>query len=360
MFKVLIYIFALIFFTFPIFFTCWNIYFALNHYDSLNARRQKSRKIIYLATILVGIVCQAIWSDMFARISQKPWNVPIEHGGDYVYHEWLSSEYGGWFFVLLGLSFVATIVLGFVCHKRKPPLISAILVGMAAVGQILSVLYMIQIAATLESILLLVLPINYILISGRLIADESQCVLRSFKEDEILPSTWINQKIFQLLSMKFGKIWFILLSMTPIIALLIIILELTGQGADALVKAFTMTADWNLSKQIPPPPVEYEGHYLCTVSAGGHRQLVKPIRMGIRAGRPIVVNRQLCIANAFEDLLMDRAPKLHKAMRHFYDKYGYPVSRWITTPLRADITYILMKPLEWCFLIILYLLDTKP
>lgn len=29
-------------------------------------------------------------------------------------------------------------------------------------------------------------------------------------------------------------------------------------------------------------------------------------------------------------------------------------------PIKADIVYILMKPLEWCFLIFLYLFDTRP
>lgn len=47
-----------------------------------------------------------------------------------------------------------------------------------------------------------------------------------------------------------------------------ILLILFGQGADGFVKAFTMTADWTFSTQIPPP-IEYEGHYLCTVAAGG-------------------------------------------------------------------------------------------
>jgi hypothetical protein len=41
-----------------------------------------------------------------------------------------------------------------------------------------------------------------------------------------------------------------------------------------------------------------DGHYLCTVSAKGHKKLVKPIRAGIRRGSRISVNHQLLIANA--------------------------------------------------------------
>ena len=41
------------------------------------------------------------------------------------------------------------------------------------------------------------------------------------------------------------------------------------------------------------------------------------------------------------------------AIRSYYAKH-------ITTANRADIIYILMKPLEWLFLIVLYSCDTRP
>ena len=47
-------------------------------------------------------------------------------------------------------------------------------------------------------------------------------------------------------------------------------------------------------------------------------------------------------------------------MRYIYDKYGYPLSKHINNAVQADITYIIMKPLEWIFLIVLYLFDVKP
>lgn len=126
------------------------------------------------------------------------------------------------------------------------------------------------------------------------------------------------------------------------------------------IQAGEETSDWILSKEISPPPVEYDAHYLCTVSLQGHRGLVKPIRYGIRRGSRIVVNRQLCVANAFEQLLEERIPRFHKAVRHFYDTYGYPISKWITNPWSADVVYLLMKPLEWIFVMFLYLFDEKP
>ena len=73
-----------------------------------------------------------------------------------------------------------------------------------------------------------------------------------------------------------------------------------------------------------------------------------------------MVNRQLCVANAFEELLQERRPSLHRKIRHLYDRHGYPLSKLITTPAKADMVYLLMKPLEWIFLGVLYLLDTNP
>ena len=109
-----------------------------------------------------------------------------------------------------------------------------------------------------------------------------------------------------------------------------------------------------------PPNVEMDEHYLCTVAAGGHEKIVKPIRMGERHGHRIVVNRQLLIANAFEQVLEEKTPKMHRTIRNFYDKHGYPIARHIRTKTMADVVYFLMKPLEWIFLIVLYMTDPRP
>ena len=81
---------------------------------------------------------------------------------------------------------------------------------------------------------------------------------------------------------------------------------------------------------------------------------------GIRHGKRIVVNRQLCVANAFEKLLHDRAPGSTGRSGTFYNTHGYPLSRKLTTSLRADVVYLLMKPLEWLFLLTLYTFDCGP
>lgn len=146
----------------------------------------------------------------------------------------------------------------------------------------------------------------------------------------------------------------------PLIIIMIIILVLFGQQPDSIIKAFTETSDWTLSQQVSPPPISYNGHYLCTVSLRGHKKIVKPKRYGIRGGRKIVVNRQLMIANAFEEVVQEKTPNVHKFIRNTYDKYGLPLSKVITSKIRADIVYFIMKPFEYLFLIFLYLVDVNP
>ncbi len=154
--------------------------------------------------------------------------------------------------------------------------------------------------------------------------------------------------------------WLAFIAILPILGVLTILLILFGQQPDSIILAFTKTSDWILSGEIAPPPVAYDTHYLCTVSLRGHKKLVKPTRFGIRRGEKIVVNRQLCVANAFEQLIEERTPRFHRGVRAFYDTYGYPVSKHINSVWSADVVYLLMKPLEWIFVFVLYLFDEKP
>ena len=150
------------------------------------------------------------------------------------------------------------------------------------------------------------------------------------------------------------------LLMWPLLGMIICLLLLLGQAPDAFIRAWTDTSDWSLSQQTAPQNLHFDEHYLCTVAAGGHRKVVKPLRMGLRHGHKVIVNRQLCIANAFEQVLEERTPRFHRAVRNFYDTYGFPVAKLIRSRYAADLVYLLMKPLEWFFLAVLYLTDARP
>ncbi|WP_394840396.1 DUF6688 family protein [Pendulispora rubella] len=72
----------------------------------------------------------------------------------------------------------------------------------------------------------------------------------------------------------------------------------------------------------------------------------------------MLVNRQLAIANAFENLLHTRWPRFGRFARAVYDRFGLPVSRHIRTRWLADAIYLVMKPAEWAFYVALLLLDS--
>lgn len=156
-----------------------------------------------------------------------------------------------------------------------------------------------------------------------------------------------------------SPIWIFLLTF-PVIFIITCILLILGQSPDSMVKLFTETTCWRFSVMSHPEYLPQQGHYLCTVAARGTPELVKPLREGLRHGKPILVNRQLLIANAFEELIEEKFPRFHRCIRGGYDRYGFPLAKMINTPTCSNLTYLLMKPLEYIFLVVLYLFCIHP
>ena len=244
-----------------------------------------------------------------------------------------------------------------------PPLVVVLSMSGIYICSIYMIIYIIQISKYISEpfvFYLTLFPINYILCSIRAIIQ----VIKKYKEKGIGGKKEYKSQILNRINVIINNVdnWPVLaiVLMIPFLIILICIMMLFGQRPDEAIKAFLETSDWTLSQKVSPPPIVEEGHYLCTVSLKGHKNIVKPTRMGIRRGKRIVVNRQLCIANAFEDLIKEKTPRFHHFIRYIYDKYGYPLSKHINTAVQADIIYFLMKPLEWIFLIVLYLFEKKP
>ncbi|MBO6310658.1 MAG: hypothetical protein J6N70_17840 [Oribacterium sp.] len=344
----------------PAVLTVYNIYSLFRPWAKLGSKGRHMRRIAVLATSVIGIVDCFAYGEMVIGLTEKEFDVPLVNGGpDYEsFHTAINGQYGKWFVVMCILAVLSLCILQLFMGVRKPPLVSVLLIGLCDAGVMLSVVYILQTINYVPQMLVIwVYPLNLFMIFIRVFLDEMSFQCEILKDKDKSGAAGI---IYAFLSDKRIFVTATLVTLLPITGILLMILILTGQGADSLVKAFTMTADWVFSTQIPPPPVEYEGHYLCTVAAGGHQKVVKPVRMGIRNGKRIVVNRQLMIANAFEDLIMDRMPRFHRIIRRIYDTCGYPLSRHITDKYRADAVYILMKPLEWIFLLTLYLFDNDP
>lgn len=279
----------------------------------------------------------------------KDWYVQLYNNQK---HSPVSSEHTLTLAVLFAVAVIGHICLRFIPQNKRPPLFSALCISSIYIGCALCVLWCVQITGA--SFFLFLFPINYIILSFRVIACEVLSADKTAEEQTKMP------RISAFLHNKSSLPVLALLLLIPLLGIIAVILLLFGQEPDSAIKLWTETADWTMSQKIAPENLPRDGHYLCTVAAEGHKKLVKPLRTGKRHGHEITVNRQLCIANAFEQLLSERAPHLHRAIRNFYDKTGYPIAKHIKTPLAADIVYIIMKPLEWLFLLVLYLFDTKP
>ncbi|MCW3102016.1 MAG: hypothetical protein JWO09_456 [Bacteroidetes bacterium] len=162
----------------------------------------------------------------------------------------------------------------------------------------------------------------------------------------------------------FLKVPVLLVLCLPLMVIVTAVLLLFGQKPDSIVRAFTDTYKHGFSQlDYMCDNVECGGHFLCSVAANGHKGFVKPERYGERGGGKIICNRQLLVSNAFEELMEQKIPKIHKVVRHNYNKVGNLVHRHyvlFNNKLVADAVYVLMKPLEWFFLLVLYTFDRRP
>lgn len=250
--------------------------------------------------------------------------------------------------------------------KKMPPL--ALVLGLAAMyaGTAESVVWGIQVfqANGLDALLLL-LPLNCLLLTARTVSHKMWEWERMLEEapdrrERYQEGGGVIRACNRFLSRSGRWPLAAFLLTWPLLGVVVGGLILFGQRPDAVIRAFTETSDWNLSRRVAPQNVHLDAHYLCTVAAGGHERIVKPRRLGVRHGHQVIVNRQLCVANAFEQLLEERTPRLHRSVRRFYDTCGFPVARLIRSRCAADVVYVIMKPLEWVFLAVLYLTDADP
>lgn len=272
----------------------------------------------------------------------------------------VAAEYSFTFEVLCLFAFLGYLFLRFRSIETQPPLLSVFSISSLYVGIFLCTIWCIQIVSgNQDAFFHLILPLNVILIYVKtilLFVRHKTATLEIGVENNTISLPYL--KLFLKKAEDYPKLAF--LGLLPFLGISVGILMLFGQKPDSLVAMWTETAEWNLSQQIPPPRLDHTGHYLCTVAVCGSPTLVKPLWVGERGGEKILVNRQLAIANGFEQILEEKTPQLHRVIRSIYDKTGYPISRHITTPFWSNVTYLLMKPLEWFFLLVLYLVDVTP
>lgn len=318
-------------------------------------------RLFDLLAVVLGILYNYLYLSVLNQVNfDSDWNVQLYNSQR---HTPVFTESYVTLIVIAVVAAAGYLLLHFRSLEKLPPLAAVLGISAMYLGTLESILFAVQVTADptwVDVIYLWILPINCVLITARTVCYKVQEWKRIGDDWQISATNPILEKCLKMLysSSYWPAAAFIL--MWPLLGILIILLLLFGQAPNAVIKAFTETSDWNLSGRVAPQNLQLDEHYLCTVAAGGHSRVVKPLRLGVRHGHEVIVNRQLCIANAFEQILEEKTPGFHRAVRTFYDKYGFPIAKMIRSKYAADMVYFLMKPLEWCFLAVIYLVDVHP
>lgn len=267
------------------------------------------------------------------------------------------------------LTIITIIVLAlaaYVYSKLRKQLATPVMEVVVNVAIIVGIVFNIVLSFHIVDKLFVVLGTVPIILLGILMLIKNQQLFRDQHiYDNSIPYKKIEGWAWKiLLAEPLIKFPILLLFCLPFLLIVIIFLLLFGQKPDSIIRAFTETYHHNLSQwDYKCDNVECGGHYLCSVAANGHKRLVKPVRYGTRNNAIIICNRQLLVANAFEELLQERMPAVHRFVRKQYNKVGNLIHRYyniFNIKIISDIIYFFMKPLEWCFLLVLYTFDSKP
>lgn len=320
----------------------------------INTHTKKA--ILYeILTVVLGPIYTLIYIDV-SEILNVEWYQQLYNKQ---LHTPIASESHLSIFFISMLAIGAYLLLRFNKFQELSPLIIVFSISAIYIGIVLCCIWMIQVT----DIFLMLFPLNCIILAIKQI-NKTVLDYRDLHTSIGYISICYNRfsKDYLRLIIYNSYYWPTLayICVLPLLGIIVCILVLFGQEPDAIIRAWTQTSDWNLSQQVSPENISVDEHYLCTVAARGHKKIVKPLRVGIRHNHKVIVNRQLCIANAFEQLLEENIPKVHKSIRSFYDKYGYAFAKGITSSFVMDVIYIFMKPLEYIFLFIIYLVDTQP
>ena len=312
-------------------------------------KKKKQQPTIVLWFGLFGCFLEAIFIFIVKDMTFYDWSETLINSQK---HALIWSGAYPTFFTLAALTLLALIIYSYRDANSLSPLANVFCISGILGGVVLLLVFDNQLqVASFHTFFLLIYSIHLLWVR-----------IKEWQEDrtEISYENHLLQWLHQLLNKSRNWPWLAVLVALPTLALVVLVLMLFGQQPDSMIKAWTNTADWAFSQKIPPQNLIIDEHYLCTVAAGGHENVVKPQRMGVRHGHPVVVNRQLCIANAFEQVLEEKTPRFHRFLRRNYDRYGYPFAKHIKKKWAMDLIYYLMKPLEWLFLLVLYLVDRKP
>lgn len=267
-------------------------------------RKKKRQPTVVLWFGLFGCFLEAIFIFIVKDMTFNDWSERLINSQK---HALIWSGAYPTFFTFAALTLLALIIYSYQEANSPSPLANIFCISGILGGVVLLLVFDNQLqVASFHTFFLLIYSINLLWVR-----------IKEWQEDrtEITYENRMLQYFHQLLNKSRNWPWLAVLLALPTLAFVVLILMLFGQQPDSMIKAWTNTADLAFTQKIPPQNLIIDEHYLCTVAAGGHEKVVKPQRMGIRHGHPVVVNRQLCIANAFEQVLEEKTPRFHRFLR---------------------------------------------
>lgn len=268
-------------------------------------------------------------------------------------------------YILIGACMLAYMI-SITRKKIFPPVLELVLQSFLILGFIINIILCKHITAIHGRTLVWVIGNVPILLLFLISICENQKLLKNhIQKNKLQANNLIGKMALSILSLKaIYKYPILTLCLIPIIIALSMFLVLFGQKPDSLIRAFTETYKHGFSQlDYMCDNVHCGDHFLCSVGANGHKHIVKPIRYGERLGHKIICNRQLLISNAFEELMQEKLPRIHKVIRNKYNGVGKLIHKYyhfFSIKWVSDAVYFLMKPLELFFLIALYAFDQNP
>ncbi len=93
-------------------------------------------------------------------------------------------------------------------------------------------------------------------------------------------------------------------------------------------------------------PPEAPTCYVATAAAAGHRSVVGSHEAVAEDGESFAVTSQLQTLKLAEITIATLIPRSHRQLRRVYDLVGPPAAARLSSPVRADIAYLALKPAE--------------
>lgn len=234
-------------------------------------KEESGIKLLELTTLLLGGFLSAIYlGSGIHAVMPADWNQQLENNQR---HTPIALDSLPTVILFAVLALAGYIILRYCPRKKLPPLLMVFSMSAMYIGMVLCVLWCVQIWKQSMMFPLTLLPINCVLMSLRTI----RLVVREEKQRlEEEPNRQKGKWLARILSHVSAWPVLALVAALPLLGIVTAILVLFCQQPDGLIRAWTQTADWNLSQQTPPPNVRFDEHYLCTVAAGGHKKWSSP------------------------------------------------------------------------------------